>query len=175
MRQETVAELPQIRMLGNVDWQQWLIVPRKIVDQDVQWDVAGGRTVPPSTLPDFLKNGESHPRRDILTVVPTSDRPSIRLVHVAANPLPIDLHLAVHRPVRGTTTTTLQSDFLFLPRGQRHVDVELAEKLELFAIECNGRSVLDCSIQSSPLLAPASPPIIQSIEFYCRPLHFPSV
>ncbi len=139
--------LPEVRLMGDVEWQQWMIVPQSIASQEARWNLSGARTVDATSLPDFVKLDLSGAIESSLVVVPTIDRPRIRLSNVAANRLPIALDLAMHGLTIDTDRSkTICSTFFFIPRGHKSIQIRKPANLVLLAIECNGRNVPESSI-----------------------------
>jgi hypothetical protein len=92
-----------------------------------------------SDLPDLAK--------EFLVVVPTTDRPNVRLSNVAANPLPISLNLAIHETAITTDPLrNMRSSFFLSPRGQLSIPVRIPPNRKLLAVECNGHRVPMSSI-----------------------------
>jgi len=143
----STTALPEIRMMGDYEWQQWLIVPRSIASQEIRWSLSGARAVEATTIPDFAKAGLNDSLQSVLVVIPTTDRPSVRLSNVAANPLPIELNLATHEiAIDGNRVRNTSSSFFFIPRGQLSIPVRMPSDRKLLAVECNGHRVPESSI-----------------------------
>ena len=145
----STTELPEIRMMGDYEWQQWLVVPRSIANQEIRWSLSGARAVEASTIPDFAKASLNDSIQSSLVVIPTTDRPSVRLSNVAANPLPIAMNLATHEiAIHGDRVRNTSSSFFFIPRGQLSVSVRIPSDSKLLAVECNGHRVPESSISA---------------------------
>ena len=144
----STTAIPEIRLMGDFEWQQWMIVPRSIANQEARWNLSGARTVDGSSLPEFSKADLSESLQSHLVVIPTIDRPSIRLSTVAANRLPIALDLAVHRHTIDTIESQkISSSFFFLPRGHKSIQILVPANFDLLAAECNGRTIPESSIE----------------------------
>ena len=157
--------LPEVRLMGDVEWQQWLIVPQFIASQEARWNLSGARTVDATSLPDFIKPDLRDAVESSLVVVPTIDRPRIRLSNVAANRLPIALDLAMHALTIDTDRSkTICSTFRFIPRGHKSVQIRKPANLELLAIECNGRNVPESSILTKFIASQSGPESDSTLE-----------
>ncbi len=153
----STTALPEIRMMGDDEWQQWLVVPRSIASQEIRWSLTGARAVEASTIPDFAKANLSDALESILIVIPTTDRPSVRLSNVAANPLPIALSLATHEiKADKESVRSSSSSFFFVPRGQLSIPIRIPSDRKLLAVECNGHPVPESSISSANSSAKSS-------------------
>ncbi|MDZ4848917.1 MAG: hypothetical protein SGI77_06460 [Pirellulaceae bacterium] len=153
----STTSLPEIRLMGDIEWRQWMIVPRSIASQEARWNLSGARTVESSSVPDFIKPEVKELLDDSLVAVPTLDRPSIRLSNVAANRLQITLSLVEHRAVvDANKVERLSSSFSFIPRGHKNIKIVQPANLHLLAAECNGRSIPTGLIRESNVNAQPS-------------------
>ncbi len=136
------TELPEVRLLGDFEWQQWLTVPRTLANQEARWSFSGARSVDASTVPEFAMSDLPDLANESLVVVPTTDRPNVRLSNIAANPLPIALNLAIHEStMNADSLRNMRSSFFFVPRGQLSIRVQLPLNRSLLSVECNGHRV----------------------------------
>ncbi len=139
---QSTTSFPEVRLLGNVEWQEWLVVPRVIEDQEARWLWSGARIDDQGSLPSELSGELGIESADRLVLTPTMSRPRVRLGNISAGQSDVVLSLVDHRfRAENGSPKYLRSTFWLVPRGHQEIVLNVPRGLEFQTAHSNGRTV----------------------------------
>jgi hypothetical protein len=146
---DSATAVPDVRWMGRIEWQSWIILPREIDGQDARWSWSGARVVERPEVPKLRGQEVVRELKEQLVLEPTASRPRIRLSNLSSSRLAITLSLAEHTFLKaGIDGEQVSSAFWFIPRGHKTVEVLFPEGWELLVAECDGRTVASQRLES---------------------------
>jgi hypothetical protein len=138
----STTSFPDVRLLGDVDWDQRIMLPRRIEDQQAQWLWSGARIDESENLRESFPFLSSYDPTTQIVLAPTTSRPRVRLGSIISSQVETAVSLADHRlRVDSDGSTHWRSTFWLIPRGRQNIILDYPSDWDFQTANANGRLV----------------------------------